>query len=361
MDSAMDPAACPTFAYVGCYTNRSSTGIHVFEVSDPLREPRPIHLFDEIAHASMVVRHPNRAVLYSVSEVDDGELIALGISPDGSLRILDRVPSGGAAPCHVSATTTGVYVANYGSGTVTAYRLAEDGRFGGLVDRHQHLGRGVHARQDGPHAHCIVPGPDGRSVYAADLGTDRIHRYNAVTGGTAAPFAPIDETPLSDGCGPRHLAFHPRESVAFVVGELNSTVSVLAVDPETGSLNRLGSVSTLPDDHDGNSIAAEVRVHPDGRSVYVSNRGHDSIAEFRFDDIDRRLVPSGHTPSGGRHPRNFAIHPSGRSMLVANQNDDNLVQFLIEPSSGALRPSGSTLPVTEPVFVEFVTLAEAAP
>lgn len=348
-----DPIIMRTLAVVGCTTDRSSAGLHVFDTSDPDEPPRPLHRIDGIEQPSMTAAHPSGRWIYAVSECALGELVALRLEPDGSLVEIDRASSHGSAPCHVSVTRSAVYVANYVSGTVAAHRLAEDGRFSALLGVHEHAGRGPHPRQDGPHAHGIVPAPDGRFVLATDLGTDRVHRYSSADPGEGPAFTPIDETGTGEGSGPRHITFHPHRPIAFVIGELDSTVTTFGVDPTDGHLTPLGRVSTLPTGFDRASIAAEIRVHPNGRFVYASNRGHDSIAVFTFED-DHRLTPIGHVASGGRHPRNFAIHPSGRSMLVANQHSDALVHFAIDEDDGRPGPTGSVITLTAPAHVTYV-------
>lgn len=346
-----------TLLYVGSYTHESADGIHVYDASDPGGHLVELSRHDGIAHPSFLAVHPSAEVVYAVSETagpDGGEVVALGVDPvDGTLRELDRVPSRGTAPCYVSVDRAGrsVYVANYLSGTVAAYALQHDGRFGELIATHEHRGSGPSARQDGPHAHCIVPGPAGDWVYTADLGTDRVGRYVHDRRPDGEDFRHEDELVLEAGCGPRHLAFHPDRPVGFLVCELDSTIVMLGLDSTNGRLTRLASHSTLPDDFDGESTAAEVRVHPDGRHVYVSNRGHDSIAVFGFAGEDVPLEPLGHVPSGGRTPRNFAVHPSGSSLLVANQDSDTIIAF--DARNGVPRQLDVAWTVSDPVCLTF--------
>ena len=348
-----------TLLYVGSYTHESATGIHVYDASDPGGRLVELSRHDGIEHPSFLAVHPSAEVLYAVSETagpDGGELVALGAGPvDGSLRELDRVPSRGTAPCFVSIdrAARSVYVANYLSGSVAAYALRHDGRFGELIAAHQHRGAGPSARQEGPHAHCIVPGPAGDRVYSADLGTDRVGQYAHDRHTDPEEFRLEAELVLDAACGPRHLAFHPERPVGFLVCELDSTIVMLGLDSTNGRLTRLGSQSTLPDDFDGESTAAEVRVHPNGRYVYVSTRGHDSIAVFGFVGEGEPLEPLGHVPSGGRTPRNFAVHPSGSTLLVANQDSDTIVAFDVDASTGVPRRRDITQMVSEPVCLTF--------
>ncbi len=349
-----------TYVYVGCNTHESSIGIHVYDWSDPAGLLVERSEFEGVEQPSFLATHPSGDVLYAVSETampEGGSLVAFRIDPvDGSLGMIDRAPSHGSAPCYVSVDADGryLYVANYLSGTVAVYALEHDGRFGALIATHQHSGSGPSARQHGPHAHCIVPGPVGDSVYAVDLGTDRVSHYVHDQQHDSEAFVLQDELALDAGSGPRHLAFHAEQQVGFLVCELDSTIVALEVDPTTGRLSRGLTCSTLPDDFDGESIAAEVRVHPNGRYVYVSNRGHDSIAVFGFAGPWEPLERLGHVHSGGQTPRNFAVHPSGHALLVANQDSDTVVPFEIDAVTGVPRQLDSTYNVSQPVCVTFL-------
>jgi 6-phosphogluconolactonase len=352
-----------TLLYVGSYTNESPVGIRVYDASDVAGRLVELSQFDGVAHPSFLAVHPSGEVVYAVSETappEGGELVALRAdTADGSLRVLDRVSSHGSAPCYVSVDPAGryVYVANYLSGTVAAYALDRSGRIGQLIATQQHTGSGPHVRQQGPHAHCIVPGPVDDFVYAVDLGTDRVSHYVHDRRLGPEEFRHEADLVLDAGAGPRHLVFHPTAHVGFVVCELDSTISMLGLDPTNGRLTRLGSYGTLPDDFVGESTAAEVRVHPNGRHVYVSNRGHDSIAVFDFAGAGEQLVPLGHVSSGGRTPRNFAVHPSGSALLVANQDSNSIVAFGIDSQSGVPLQLDIEYAVSEPVCLTYSEVA----
>ncbi len=359
-----DSRASRAVLYVGCYTHESSVGIRVYDASDPeglLIETSEVM---DVEHPSFLAAHPNRQVLYAVSETasdDGGGLVAFGIDPlDGSLSVIDRTTSQGAAPCYVSLDALGrfLYVANYLSGSIAVYALASDGRFGEVIAIHQHTGSGPSARQGGPHAHCILADPSGDSVYAVDLGADRIFRYGHDHHCAKQGFGLRDSLALDPGSGPRHLAFHPEQPVAFLVCELDSTLITLGVDSATGALSRLHTHSTLPHDFAGESIGAEVRIHPDGHHVYASNRGNDSIAVFRFTGLDQALESLGHVPSAGQTPRGFAVHPSGRSMMVANQDSNTIVPFRIDSETGIPQQRGGSCVASQPVFLTFLELEQ---
>ncbi len=346
------------YLVVGSYTHRSPVGVHVYALPRDDEDPELRHKSDLVEHASFLAPSHDGRTLYAVSEShDDGAVVAMCVDPsDGSLSEIDRVSSHGGAPCHISVDPGGhhLYVANYASGTVAAYALEPDGRFGGFVAEHRHHGTGPHTRQDSPHAHSVTVDPATGRVYAADLGTDRIVAYEHRASAATDRWVAVGDTVVHPGAGPRHLAFHPVLPLAFVVGELDSTLVTLGVDRSSGALEPRHTVATVPADFVGASIGADVHVHPDGRRVHVSNRGHDSIATFEIGAADEPLVPLGHVPTGGRTPRNFAVHPSGRSLLVANQDSDSIVELAIDPTTGCPLPGRQIAEVSEPVCIRFV-------
>ncbi len=345
-----------TWLYVGCYTTAAPSGIHVLDASDPDGRIDHRSQVDDIEHASFLAASIDRRTLYAVSESpDQGSVVAYRVSPaDGSLSRLDEVSSHGSAPCHVSVDGEHVHVANYGSGTIATYLVRPDGGFDRFLGRHQHRGTGPHPRQEGPHAHCIVASPGGTSVYATDLGTDRIVRYVLERGGDEPEVRYADETVVSSGAGPRHIAFHRDRPLGYVVCELDNSLVVLDVD-DGDQLHPRTAVSTLPAGFTGESIGAEVAIHPDGHRIYVSNRGHDSIATFAIDQPEDPPVLLEHVSSGGRTPRHFAIHPSGRTLLVANQDSDTLVSFTLDDEA-IPRQTGVAARVPQPVCLTFVSV-----
>ena len=337
--------------YVGCSTDASHVGIHVFNLEVTERGPTltPRSCIEGLDHPSFLAAHPTEPVLYAVSETVGGDIVSFRIDPaDGSLNEWHRVPSAGDGPCHLGTDGDHLFIAHYLSGSAAAYALHPDGRISDLVWSVRHHGSGPHARQDAPHAHCAVPDPHRTSVHIVDLGTDLVVRYDSdpTTGG----FHAAAEVALSPGSGPRHLAFHPHDPLAFVVCELDNTLVALDIDDATGELLPRTTTSTLPTDVAGDSLAAAVRVHPGGRHVYVSNRGHDSIATFAIGG-EERLTPLGHVPSGGHGPRDLAIDPAGRWLLAANQHSGHLVGFGIDDRTGLPRPVGTLARVQDPTCI----------
>ncbi|MPZ16323.1 MAG: beta-propeller fold lactonase family protein [Luteitalea sp.] len=352
------------FVYVGTYTNGESKGIYLLRM-DPrtgqLSEPT---LAAEAKSPSFLAVHPTKRVLYAVNEIsgNDGDrpggaVSAFAIGPDGSLTLLNEQSSRGAGPCFVAVDEAGahVLVANYGGGSVAVLPIDEDGRLESASATVQHEGSSVDPkRQQGPHAHSINPDPSNQFALAADLGLDRILVYRLdATAGTITPHDPPDAR-VEPGAGPRHLAFHPNGRFAYVMNELQSTVTSFAWDAAEGTLEALQTLPTLPADFSGTNHTADVQVHPSGRFVYGSNRGHDTIAVFGVDEANGRLSPVEHRASGGKTPRHFGIDPSGTYLLAANQDSNSLVVFRIDQQSGRLAPTGTQVEVPSPVCVRFV-------
>ncbi|MCX7867928.1 MAG: lactonase family protein [Limisphaera sp.] len=359
-------AAQDWWVYFGTYTGSGSRGIYVSRL-DPIRgRLTPPQLAAEVPHPSFLAVHPKEMFLYSVSELGDGKGRAgrvVAYATDrrtGKLRQLNEQSSGGDGPCHLALEPRGrsVFVANYSSGSVAVLPLDREGRVGVAKTVIAHTGSGAHPqRQRGPHAHQAIPSPDGAHVLVCDLGIDqvRVYRWQARTG----ELAPHDPSfmALPAGSGPRHLAFHPNGRWAYVLNELNSTLTVCRWNRRGGTLEALATVSTLPEGFDAaNNTTAEVAVHPSGRFVYASNRGHDSLAMFAVDEQSEGVRLLGHVPTEGRTPRHFAIDPSGRWCLVENQDSDQVAVFRVEAGSGRLVFTGHVIRVPRPVCAVFVPM-----
>jgi 6-phosphogluconolactonase len=246
-------------------------------------------------------------------------------------------------------------VANYGGGSVACLPINDDGSLRPATGFVQHQGSSVNPqRQKEPHAHSINLDSSGRYALAADLGLDRVLIYRLDNGRlipAAEPFASV-----APGAGPRHLALHPNGRYAYVINELGNTVTAFDLDSRSGALKEIQAISTLPGGFGGQSYTAEVVVHPNGKFLYGSNRGHDSLAIFRLDPESGKMTPAGHRPTQGKFPRNFAIDPSGAFLLAANQESDSVVVFRIDPGTGALTPTGQTLDIGKPVCVRFTAV-----
>lgn len=331
--------------YVGAATPGSTFGVTAFAL-DPERPTLTARArVDGVDHPTYLAVHPNGKVLYAVSETGAGHVVALRAEED-RLVVAQRVSSGGDGPCHLSTDGRHLVVAHYGSGSADAFHLDPDGRITDRCSTHQHHGGGPHWRQDRPHAHAAVLDPRDGSLWVVDLGTDRIVRYEPGEAG----YRPSAEIVLTPGSGPRHLAFHPDGTVAFVVCELDNTVVVVDVTTDGPTLRATVSTlpDTLPDDDPCDSLAAAIVVHPAGDRVYASNRGHDSIAAFAY--RDGSLTPLGHVPSGGAGPRDIAVDASGSLLLAANQHTGEIAGFDVS-SPGLPHPLGVLARVEAPTCV----------
>jgi 6-phosphogluconolactonase len=351
-------------AFVGTYNRDGGDGIYVYAMDPRTGELSQLSSVAGVKNPSFLALHPSGRFLYSVSEVAEsdgkpgGGVSAFAVDAGaGSLTALNDTSSRGQGPCHVSVEETGRYVlaANYGSGSVAMVPIAEDGRLEAASDFVQHEGSSVDPRrQQGPHAHSITVGPGNRCAFAADLGLDRVMIYRLdLERGKLVPNDPPWGA-VSPGQGPRHFAFHPTQAFGYVINEMGNTVTAYTHDPSTDGLTELQMISTLPDGYSETSHCADIHISSDGRFLYGSNRGHDSIAVFGIDAASGRLEALGHTPTGGRNPRNFAIDPSGQFLLAANQDTDNIVVFRIDPASGRLTQTGTEVRVPKPVCIKFL-------
>ncbi|MEX0713682.1 MAG: lactonase family protein, partial [Pirellulales bacterium] len=336
--------------YIGTYTGGASEGIYTSRLDLADGSLTAPELAAATSNPSFVALHPNRPFLYAVSEISEldgkktGGVSAFSIEAEtGRLKLLNQQPSEGSGPCHlvVDASGKAVLVANYGGGSVASLPIGSDGRLAKAASAIRHEGKSVNPqRQEGPHAHSINLDPANKFAFAADLGLDKVlvYRFDAASA-KLVPNNPPSAS-VADGAGPRHFAFHPSGRWAYVINELASTVTALAYDADRGVLEPTQTISTLPEDYTPASYTAEVQVHPSGKFVYGSNRGHDSIAIFSVDADTGRLKSRGQQPTGGKTPRNFSIDPTGSYLLAANQESDNIVVFRIEPASGELEPTG---------------------
>jgi putative heme-binding domain-containing protein len=362
---AADEAASAdkVWVYVGTYTGKTSKGIYRCDFDTATGQLSEPTLVAETVNPTFLTIHPSGKYLYAVGEIGDfkgkkaGAVNAYSIDPkSGGLKLLNQQSSGGQGPCHVSLDRGGkhVLVANYGGGSVAVLPIRNDGSLGEATAFVQHAGSSLDkSRQEGPHAHSINLDKAGKYAVAADLGLDKllVYKFDPAKG-TLTPNDPA-ATETAPAAGPRHFSFHPDDKHAYACGEMDSTVIVMDYDAAKGVLTKTQTLSTLPAPHKGNSTA-EVLVHPSGKFVYVSNRGHNTIALFQVDPATGKLTAAGNEGSGFKVPRNFNIDPTGRWMIVAGQDSNNLVVFAIDQETGKLKPTGSTVSVGGPVCVKFL-------
>jgi 6-phosphogluconolactonase len=352
-------------AYIGTYTAKtSSKGIYAYKFDAEKGQLTSIGAAAETQDPSFLVVHPNGKFLYAVNEVgnfnggSNGAVSAFALdAKTGALKFLNQVSTRGAGPCYISFDKTGAYVlvANYDGGSIASFAVHEDGSLGTVSGFVQHSGSGPNKeRQEGPHAHWIGTSPDNRFALAVDLGLDQVLVYGFDA--NKGLFTPMLSgfAKVKPGAGPRHLAFHPNGKFAFVLSEIDSSVTVFSYQAKSGAFSSLQTISTLPADYSGPKEAAEIAVHPSGKFLYTSNRGHDSIAIFAIDPSKGRLKSLGQVLTGGKTPRHFAIDPTGRYLLAENQESNNVVVFHIDSATGALTPTGQTIDVPSPVCITFV-------
>lgn len=349
--------------YIGTYTRGDSQGIYLLDLDLKTSKLTKRSLVAETENPSFIALHPSGNFLYAVNEVGqiDGEKSG-GVSAfridakSGKLQLLNQQLSLGGAPCHLVVDKAGknVLVANYSGGSVACLPIDKTGRLAKASSFIQHKGSSVDPRrQKGPHAHSINLDAANRFAFAADLGLDKvlIYRFNPDRGKLTANDPPFVK--VKSGAGPRHFDFHPNGKFAYVINEMDLTVTAFRYDAQTGELTTLQTISTLPGKVQKGFSTAEVQVHPSGKFLYGSNRGHDSIAVFAIDQKTGKLGVVEHESTGGRTPRNFGIDPSGQFLLAANQTTNDVVVFQIDQQTGALSPTGTKADVPSPVCVKF--------
>lgn len=351
-----------TTLIIGSYTHSlphvvaKGSGISLLRLDGETARIEPVDVIGAVRNPTYLALSPDEQTLYCVEELDqkDGAAVAIlkrDVDQD-RWSLSDRFPVPGDAPCHVSVDESGkwLFISNYGSGNFIAYPLGADGLRNGEGIDIRRAGRGANPdRQEGPHVHQATVSPDNRHVLICDAGTDEIARYPlSEDGPESQPDLVIKAKP---GSLPRHLTFSRDGKYIFALQELGCAITSYAYADE--GLQLLTEVSTLPADYVGMSAGAAIHLHPNGRFLYASNRGDDSIAAFEVGEERGELIPIGWFATGGRTPRDFAIDPSGRFLVAANQDSDTLVAFSIDRASGALSPFGNPYSIGTPVCVLF--------
>ena len=353
--------------FVGTYTQKEghvdgkADGIYVYRM-DPLTGGLSyVSTSPSIINPSYLTVHPNRKYLYAISETGgegselSGSVVAFNIDPTTSeLTSINQVSSGGDWPCYISVDYDGkfAFVANYG-GTIAMLPIKEDGSLEIASNVIEHIGSGPTSRQEGPHAHMIIPGFDNEQVYAVDLGADKIFRYHLNT--ETQVLEPLaNAVDMDAGSGPRHLALHPKQKVAYAINELSGTVTAFQINDD-GMLEMFQSISTLADGIEADAASADIQVHPSGDFLYASNRGEvNNIAIYAISAQDGSLELVGHQSSLGKGPRSFVIDPSGTYLLVANQDTSDVYTFTIDKSTGLLEDNPVKTSIPTPVCLKFL-------
>ncbi|MEX0780729.1 MAG: lactonase family protein [Balneolales bacterium] len=347
--------------YVGTFADQDSQGLYVFEFDRSNGELNQIQTVSDREGPSFQAIHPDGNFLYSISgesmdpDSNHGTVSAYRIDQStGKLSIINEQSAEGQGACHVSIDPRGrfVYVSNYSEGNLSVYSINQDGSLEEASDVVQHEGHGPNEnRQNSPHMHSIIPSEDGKFIYASDLGIDKVMIYEVSDSGTLTP-AEVPYVENTPGSGPRHFAIHPNGNFAYSAEELSYTVAAFSVDKRNGALSQIQRVSMLPDDYQNpNNSAADIHFSPDGKYLYASNRGHDSIVIYSVDPSTGFLSLSGHEPTRGGHPRNFGVDQKGEYLFVANRDDNNVVFFNKDNESGLLEYAGIEAIVPKAVCV----------
>jgi 6-phosphogluconolactonase len=340
--------------FVGCYThpsmNGKGEGIYTCALDTTTGKLELVKTLP-MTNSSYLMLDKSRNYLFAVEESgkDLNPHVHTFKIKDGGLGLLSQRPIPGEYACHlgVDADNKFLAVANYGTGNVVLYGL-KDGQLTGQLDEVQHEGKSVNEqRQEGPHAHATVFSPDNEFLFAVDLGLDEVKSYKFNTGKIELH----SSFKTKAGAGPRHITFHPNNKHAFIINELHATVTVVRYEAET--LTEVQTVSSLPNDYTGEKWAAAIHVSPNGKNVYTSNRLHDSIAVFAFDEKSEWLEPIQHMSSGGNIPRDFSLDPTGKFLITSHQNSDDLFSFFVD-DAGRLEATGHNLKLGTPVCIKML-------
>jgi len=345
--------------FAGSYAEAEENGVYVYAFDE---ESGTLTLTDAVAefrNPTFLNVDADRKLLYAISETVNqsgqkvGEAAAFAIdSNEGSLQLINRKETVASTTCHIQRDENSRFltVTSYHGGMIGLFGITEEGAIGSQLDVKQHAGSSLHPeRQDRPHPHSSFYSPDGRYLLVSDLGLDRIVTYRLDE--AANKLVHQSEVSLHPGAGPRHLSFHPNGKFVYVINEVDSTITSFTYDEENGQLTTKETVSTLPADFNGENSCAEITVSADGRFVYGSNRGHDSIVVFSIDEITGSMSLVQHTSVEGGHPRHFALTPNGSYLLAANRDTNNIVTFTVNIASGELAFTGNSVTLSKPVCV----------
>lgn len=352
----LPPPPSQEFLYVGTFNVRNSEGIYVYSFDRSQRQFQLVQQMNGPISPSFLALHPNGKFLYSANRGSisqdslEGSAVAYQIDEaSGRLQLINQTSSYGRSPCHVSVDHTGkwLYLSHYAGGSLSVFPVREDGGIGALTDSISYQGNGPNtSRQEAAHLHSIQSIPDTNLILAADLGTDKLYLYQyGKTGLTTATPSHLATEP---GAGPRHFVLAPKQKLVYVAEELSNTVSVFQLD---GTM--LQRLPTLPQEFTDKNTVADIHLSPDGRFLYVSNRGHNSLAIYSIDGPSGLLTFVGHVSSGGEVPRNFMIDPQGEFVLVANQDSDHIILFDRDQETGLLTASDIQIEVPSPVSLQW--------
>ncbi|WP_219838083.1 lactonase family protein [Paenibacillus sp. R14(2021)] len=352
-----------TFAFIGSYANADGPGLYACAFDDQTGALKLLSQAEGLQNPTFLVPNEANRTLYTILEGTDTEGRRCGAAAayrfDPASGILERLNEEITLPattCHISLDPSRRFAmtASYHGGMISLSPLLDDGRIGPTADIHRHEGSSILPAQSQARAHSVIPDRAGRYAVASDLGLDKLFVYRLDLPNKSMRIQ--SETSIAPGSGPRHFVFHPDLPYGYGINELNSTFTVYAYDAEEGSLSVVQTISTLPDSYEGDNATADIHISPDGKFLYGSNRGHDSLAVCAIDAATGMITPVEYAPTLGGHPRNFAISPDGRFVLVANRDGNNIVTFSRDAASGKLQPTGSEFAASKPVCIRFAEI-----
>ena len=346
--------------YFGTYTDQAARGIYAYRFQPATGKLTSIGLMAETPNPAFLVATPNGRFLYAVNWKGDerekqGDTVsAYAIDrKTGKLTFLNKVDSKGEMPTNLTIDHTGktLLAVSYTGGNITGYLIEPDGKLSEPTTYFEHRGKSVHP-VNGPHSHGVIISPDNKHAFVGEVGLDQVRSYSLDA--AKSKLMPSDPpfVSVAPGTAPRHLAFHPSGKFLYVNDESRPAVTVFAVDG--GHLKEIQEVPAIPADYKGRDATAEIQIDKKGRFVYVSNRGHDSIAVFSVDQATGKLTPIQHASTLGKTPRNFSLDPTGQYLFAANQGSDTVVPFKVDQETGKLTPTGEPISVPKPVCVLFV-------
>jgi 6-phosphogluconolactonase len=344
--------------YVGTFTSEGAEGIYLCSFNFSTGEIALIKTFKGIDNPSFLKISPDRIFLYAVTrpskeiEKSGGYIQAYKIGENGDLKFINKQVSHGSDPCHVDVSPDGNFtaIATYGGGTTSLYKINDDGKLNSASSTIINEGSGLTSRQSAPHAHSIKFSKNGKQVFSADLGTDQLNIFDLKKGKLIPAKQPFVKLPV--GSGPRHFVFHPHADLIYVINELNSTICV--IEKNSRNMEVVQTISTLPENFSGTSYCADIHISADGKYVYGSNRGDNSIAVFKTNSLTKQLEFLTTVSTHGEWPRNFTLTADGKFLLVANQHSGNIVVFKINAETGIPEFSGKELKLPAPVCLEFL-------
>jgi len=349
--------------YIGTYTVNGSKGIYSYLLDDSTGKLKYKGVSSELENPSYLIANQKGNCLYAVSETDNfqghygGSAGAYSIDKKtGDLKFINSAPTEGKDPCHLAVDSLNrfLFIANYGDGSISIFKLGLDGKIGPVFARVKHEDPGQ--KEEMPHAHYILLSPDEKYLLAADLGLDKVMLHSFIREENVISATSNSFIGVTPGSGPRHMTFSPDGKFLYIINEQSSDIKVFKCSLPTLNFTEVQSISTLPDDYTGDNSCAAIRITKDGGFIYASNRGHDSIAIFSVDKSTGKLAHVSSCSTLGRQPRDFNIDPTGKYLFVANQNSGTIVPFSINQATGLLKPINDIIKVPSPSCIEFVTL-----